>query len=81
MENVEQIKKSHILSDVIDQYIGEGYGLSAVILDASYCGVPQARTRFFLIGHLGDKHNQLNDIFRSRLSLEPMTIRDYLGNH
>ena len=80
MENVEQIKKSHILTDVIEQYITEGYGLSAVILDASYCGVPQARTRFFLIGHLGDKHNRLKEIFRTKLSPKPMTIRDYLGN-
>lgn len=53
--------------------------MSAVILDASYCGVPQARTRFFLIGHLGDKHNQLNSIFQEMLSDKPMTIRDYLG--
>lgn len=46
MENVEQIKKSHILHDVIEQFIQSGYGLTSVILDASYCGVPQARTRF-----------------------------------
>jgi len=79
MENVEQIKKSHIVHEIIEQFIDEGYGLSSVILDASYCGVPQARTRFFLIGHLGDKHNQLNQIFKDRLSSNPMTIRDYLG--
>ena len=80
MENVEQIKKSYILRDVIEQFISAGYGLSANILDASYCGVPQARTRFFLIGHMGDTHNQLNQIFKDNLSQNPMTIRDYLGN-
>ncbi|MBD2394628.1 DNA cytosine methyltransferase [Cyanobacterium aponinum FACHB-4101] len=80
MENVEQIKKSYILRDVIEQFISKNYGISAVILDASYCGVPQARTRFFLIGHLGDKHNQLNSIFQEMLSDKPMTMRDYLGN-
>ncbi len=80
MENVEQIKKSHILREITEQFISQGYGLSSVILDASYCGVPQARTRFFLIGHLGDKHNQLNDIFNSGLSNKPMTVRDYLGD-
>jgi DNA (cytosine-5)-methyltransferase 1 len=63
MENVEQIKKSYILQDIISQFSDKGYGLSSVILDASYCGVPQARKRFFLTGHLGDKHNQLNEIF------------------
>ncbi|MDJ0674435.1 MAG: DNA cytosine methyltransferase [Calothrix sp. MO_167.B42] len=80
MENVEQIKKSLILKDVVFQFIDKGYGLSSTILNASYCGVPQARTRLFIVGHLNDKHNQLNEIFISRLSNKSMTIRDYLGD-
>lgn len=80
MENVEQIKKSHILEDVIKQFEHSGYGLTAVILDASLCGVPQSRTRFFLIGHMGDQHNQLTGILRKNLSEKKMTIRDYLGD-
>ncbi|WP_069470732.1 DNA cytosine methyltransferase [Candidatus Marithrix sp. Canyon 246] len=80
MENVEQIKKTHILRDIVEQFINQGYGLSSVILNASYCDVPQARTRLFLIGHLGDKHNQLNQILKEMLSDQPMTIRDYLGD-
>lgn len=80
MENVEPIKNSYVLQKVISQFINKGYGLSSVILDASYCGVPQARTRFFLVGHIGDRHNQLNEIISTRLSNKPMTIRDYLGD-
>lgn len=80
MENVEQIKKSTILTDVIEQFIQKGYGLSAVILDASYCGVPQARTRFFLIGCLNEKHHFLDGILHKNLAKTPMTIRDYLGD-
>ena len=80
MENVEQIKKSHILEDVIEQFEYTGYGLTAVILDASLCGVPQSRTRFFLIGHMSDQHNQLTGILRKNLSEKKMTIRDYLGD-
>lgn len=80
MENVEQIKKSHILHDVIEQFMQSGYGLTSVILDASYCGVPQARTRFFLIGKLGEKHNFLTPILTDHLAEKPMTVRDYLGN-
>lgn len=80
MENVEQIKKSYILTDIVEQFIEAGYGLSANIFDASFCGVPQSRTRFFLIGHLGDSHNQLNLIFKNNLSSSRMTIRDYLGD-
>lgn len=80
MENVERIRKSHILAEVSKQLINEGYGLSSVILDASYCGAPQARKRFFLIGQLRGKHNQLNGIYLKNMSKKPMTIRDYLGD-
>lgn len=80
MENVEQIKKSHILAEVVEQFQQAGYGLSSVILDAAYCGVPQARTRFFLIGHLHGGHNHLNGIFKNNLSAKKMTVRDYLGD-
>lgn len=78
MENVERIKKSAILLDVIEQYKKSGYGLTAVVLDASYCNTPQARKRFFLIGVLDDKHNQLLPIFEKNLNTKKMTIRDYL---
>lgn len=80
MENVEQIKKSHILSDIVEQFIKNGYGLTSTILDASYCGVPQARTRFFLIGKLECMHNFLTHHLYRKLSTSPMTVRDYLGD-
>lgn len=80
MENVERIIKSHILKDVTEQFIANNYGLTAVILDASFCGVPQARTRFFLIGHLNGSHNELFNIFKNSLSKKPMTVRDYFGD-
>lgn len=80
MENVERIKKSRILADVVSQYKENGYGLTAVILSAEYCNVPQARKRFFLIGHLGDKNNSLKTTLQQNLAKSPMTIRDYLGD-
>jgi DNA (cytosine-5)-methyltransferase 1 len=80
MENVEQIRKSHILPEVIDQLAEAGYGMTAVILDASYCGAPQARKRFFLIGHLGSQHNFLLGNLNKLLSSNPMSMRDYFGN-
>jgi len=79
MENVERIKKSGILLDIIKQFKNSGYGLTPVILDASYCGVPQARTRFFLIGHRGGIDNALLPFLCEGLTEEKMTIRDYLG--
>lgn len=80
MENVERIRKSHILKDISDQFISAGYGLSSVILDSSFCDVPQKRKRFFLIGQLDGNHNQLNKIYLENLNSTPMTIRDYLGD-
>jgi DNA (cytosine-5)-methyltransferase 1 len=80
MENVERIKKSCILANVIRQYEINGYGLTAVILGAEYCNVPQARRRFFLIGHLGDKNNAIKETLKRNLNKSPMTIRDYLGD-
>ncbi len=80
MENVERIKKSYILKKISTQFQEQGYDLTAVILDASYCGTPQARNRFFLIGLYGGKNNLLNNILLEGLSNKPMTIMDYLGD-
>lgn len=80
MENVERIKKSFILSEVITQFEKCGYGLTGVILSAEYCSVPQARKRFFLIGHMKGKNNILTPILKKNLNHTPMTVRDYLGN-
>lgn len=80
MENVDRIKKSAILSDTVRQYQTEGYGLTAVIIDASYCNTPQARKRFFLIGELGGENNTFLMELKKNLNSKPMTIREYLGD-
>jgi DNA (cytosine-5)-methyltransferase 1 len=80
MENVDRITKSHVLVDVMQQFLDSGYGLTAVILDASYCGAPQARQRFFLIGASGKENNFLRTTLIDQLALEPMTMRQYFGN-
>lgn len=80
MENVERIKKSHILADIVEQFKSAGYGLTGVILDASYCNTPQARKRFFLIGGLGINNNALIPVFKDSLNTQKMTVRDCLGD-
>ncbi len=80
MENVQRITKSPILSQISEQFIRSGYGLSSIVLDASLCDVPQKRSRFFLIGELDGKQDGLVDLFKSNLSNKQMTIRDYLGD-
>ena len=80
MENVARIKNSQVLENIIQQYIKSGYGLTAAILDASYCNTPQKRKRFFLIGCLNEPHHTLIPFFEKNLSSTPMTVRDYLGD-
>lgn len=80
MENVERIKTSNTLKNISQQLQNNGYGLTAVILNASYCGVPQARNRFFLIGEMNGKNNALESFIKNKLSEKPMTMRDYFGS-
>jgi DNA-methyltransferase (dcm) len=80
MENVDRILKSQTLPKAIDIFKSSGYGLSQVVLDASLCGVPQKRKRFFLIGHIGDNDDFLTESLYSDLSSKSTTVRDYLGD-
>ena len=80
MENVERIMKSHILKDALKIFKNAGYGISYQVLNASYCGVPQARKRFFLVGHKYSSDNFLNPYFSKNQSTKQMTVFDYLGN-
>jgi len=79
MENVDRIVKSETLPKAIKLFKDAGYGLTQVVLDASKCGTPQKRKRFFLIGELGGKDNFLEDPLLSDQAKESMTIREYLG--
>lgn len=80
MENVDQIKNSSKLIEAINLFKKAGYGITTTILDASRCNVPQKRKRFFMIGEMGGKDQQLLSYLESKLASKPMTIREYLGN-
>lgn len=79
MENVDRIVKTNKLVEARRLFKEAGYGLSFRILDASYCGVPQKRKRFFMVGVLGEQDGFLDNAFESKLSKHPMTVRDYFG--
>jgi DNA (cytosine-5)-methyltransferase 1 len=79
MENVERITKSNILKDALQILKKAGYGISYQVLDASFCGVPQSRKRFFMVGHKNSTDNFLNPYFNKNLSSKPMTLFDYFG--
>ncbi len=80
MENVYNIERMPVLPRALEIFREAGYGVTTRVLDASLCGVPQARKRFFAIGHRGDQDGFLSDIIDKRLSSHHMTVRDYLGD-
>lgn len=80
MENVDRAAKSNAYSEARKKYKESGYGLTEVILDASKCGVPQKRKRFFCIGIQNDSDDSVKKIINSKMSKEPTTLRDYYGN-
>ncbi|MDR1180474.1 MAG: DNA cytosine methyltransferase [Bacteroidales bacterium] len=80
MENVERILKTQKLKDAKKIFIKAGYGLSEIVLDASYCGVPQTRKRYILIGKLGEIDHFMDYYLIKNQSKTPITIYDYLGN-
>lgn len=80
MENVERIIKSRILRDALAIMKKAGYGVSYQVLDASFCGVPQSRKRFFLVGHRYSPDNFLTPYLNKNLSGRPTTLFDYFGH-
>ena len=79
LENVELFKKSRQYAQAKALFKNSGYGLTEKVFDASLCGVPQKRKRFFWVGELGGKDGRLLSYFESKLSSKPTTVRDYLG--
>jgi len=80
MENVSRITQTQKLVEAKDVFYKAGYGLSQYVLDASYCGVPQKRKRFFLIGKLHEMDGFMNPFILVGQSAQPMTMRDYFGD-
>jgi DNA (cytosine-5)-methyltransferase 1 len=80
MENVARITKTQKLVEAKAIFKKAGYGLSQHVLDASLCGVPQQRKRFFLIGKLHETDGFMEPFINSGLAAKPMTLRDYFGN-
>ncbi len=76
MENVQSAKRSKAFSFARATFKSVGYGLTEIVLDASFCGVPQRRKRFFCIGILNGKDEALAETLISRQADLPRTVRD-----
>ena len=79
MENVERINKSQIYREAKQILKSAQYGLTEIVLDASFCNVPQKRKRMFLIGKLFEKDDFLKETLEASLTPQSMTIREYFG--
>lgn len=79
-ENVYNIERFPTLPKLKNILMDAGYGISTKILDASLCGVPQKRKRFFLIGKLNEMNGFFDKAIIANLSSKPMTVKDYLGD-
>lgn len=79
LENVSQFPKSQKYQQAKQVFESVGYGLSEKTLDASLCGVPQVRKRFFWIGELNGQDQALQPYLAANLADHPMTVQDYLG--
>lgn len=80
MENVDRAEKSNAFGKARAIFKSAGYGLTQIVLDASKCGVPQKRKRFFCIGSLGKDDNFMYDILVSGIQSKETTLRDYFGD-
>jgi DNA (cytosine-5)-methyltransferase 1 len=79
MENVDRIIKSKAWEVAKKILKSSGYGLTEKILDASYCGCPQIRKRFFCVGLLDQADNVLLPYIEKNISDKQMSVRDYFG--
>jgi DNA (cytosine-5)-methyltransferase 1 len=80
MENVDRAQRSAAYARARAMFKDAGYGLTETVLDASMCGVPQKRKRFFCIGSLGQEDGYLDACIQSAMSEKETTVRDYFGN-
>lgn len=82
MENVPQVRLSETYGRMKESLIAADYNIVEAVLDASLCGVPQARKRFFAFGAKagGEAPLQFLESLSSRLADEPLTVKAYFGD-
>ena len=80
MENVARAKTATAFRHAVEILTEAGYGITEHVLNAAYCGVPQARKRLITVGFLnGNMDNEFEEYLTAHLSDRPMTVRNYFG--
>lgn len=81
MENVPRVRNSNAYRRARELYKEHHYGLTEVVLDASRCGVPQYRKRFFCIGSLDEADGFLTERIFQHYVGEEITVAEYFANN
>ncbi|MFB2834284.1 DNA cytosine methyltransferase [Floridanema evergladense] len=79
LENVDRFVKSTKYPEAKKIFKSANYGLSEKILDASLCGVPQNRKRFFWIGEIDGEDRKIEPYLSNNSAAQPITIRQYFN--
>ncbi|MGJ9452284.1 DNA cytosine methyltransferase [Actinotignum sp. GS-2025c] len=77
MENVPNAQRSEAYQEATRILTSSGYHLSECVLDASYFGVPQHRSRLVVIGTLRDDLKDPLEEIHAQETIFPTTVRDY----
>ena len=78
MENVPRAKSSNAYHRARAVLRDNEYSVAETVLDASLCGVPQVRKRFFSIGLRNSDAKVVVDRLESQTGLHPMTVAEYM---
>jgi DNA (cytosine-5)-methyltransferase 1 len=79
MENVDRAIHSKAYAKAKKVLKSERYGLSQIVLNACFCGVPQSRKRLFLIGHKSFPDDYFVKPLLADLEKVPMTPKKYFN--
>lgn len=80
MENVARVSGSASYAHARKVFKESDYGLTEIVLDASYCGVPQKRRRFFCIGAQSMRDGAFLPSLADMCASEPLTVASYMQN-
>ncbi|MFT8705376.1 DNA cytosine methyltransferase [Bifidobacterium aquikefiricola] len=75
MENVPNARRSNAYGEAREIFRAAGYGLTEMVLDASYLGVPQRRKRLVVIGVLNGSDGIARNAIELQESFLPLTVR------
>ena len=82
MENVARTRTSAAYARARRTLIDHGYRLVETVLDASRCGTPQVRKRFFSVAMRAPAKtaDRLTECLQDRQSPRPLTVAEYMGD-